>query len=164
MAIIGPQLNDQVEVITDDRGRHVPTGTKRNDLYNRAQGKYVVSVDVDDWISPDYVSEFLKATESDPDVITLEGWYTENGRNRVDWVIKLGEKYEARHENGKYMFFRFPNHLAAIRKSIATQVRFPDVWQGEDYAFALALKERNLLKTSVHIQKQLYHYAYLTNK
>jgi glycosyltransferase involved in cell wall biosynthesis len=168
MSLLAPQLTEEVEVITDDRDRHIPTGTKRNDMYSKAQGLYVSSVDVDDWISPDYVSEILIAIKNNmPDVVTFDGWYTENGRNHVDWQIKLGEKYEARHDNasgGKYMFFRWPNHLSAMRKEIATRIKFEPIWQGEDYKWSKEIHDKGLLKTEIHIYKQLYHYIYLTTK
>jgi ribosomal protein S24E len=165
MCMLKPQLNDQVEIVIDDRLRNIPTGTKRNDLIARANGEYVVSVDCDDHVSSQYVSKILQAiNKSHPDCVTFEGWYTENGRNRVDWVIKLGEKYEARTENGKYMFFRFPNHLAVIKKELAKKVKFPAIWKGEDYAWALEMKSRRILQTSEHIPELLYHYDFLTNK
>lgn len=166
MAILWPQLNDQVEVITDDRGRQIPTGTKRNDLYNRAQGKYVCSVDCDDEVSGLYVSEILKSIRAfEPDVVTFNGWMTTNGVARVDWTIKLGEKYEARKDPDQITrYYRWPNHLVPVKKELAIQAKFPDVWQGEDYAWSVQMKERNLLKTSHHINLQLYHYKFITNK
>ena len=154
--------HEGVEIITDDRGRHITTGHKRNDLIQRAQGDYTVFVDDDDYVTPDYTASILEALNSRPDVVTFEGWYTENGRNRVDWVIKLGERYEARTENGKYMFFRFPNHLCPVKRSITAQVKFPPITQGEDYQWAVKLQP--YLKTSVHIPKLIYHYAFRTNK
>lgn len=159
------QIGDKpVEFLIDPRPRNIPTGSKRNALINQAKGAWVCFVDDDDTISPDYVSLILKALESNPDVVTFEGTYTENGRNKVEWVIKLCEKYEARHEKGKYMFFRYPNHLAVIRKSIALSVKFKPIWQGEDFQWATEIKDRDLLKTTVHIPKQLYHYEFRTNK
>lgn len=164
MRLLEPQLNDQADYIIDNRGREVPTGTKRNNLYESAKGEYVVSVDCDDFITPNYVSEILKALESNPDCVTFDGFMTENGGNRQDWTIKLGESYEARIVNGKQHIYRWPNHLAVMRKSIATSVKFPDIWNGEDYIWSKSIKERGLLKTGVHIPIQLYHYIYLTNK
>ena len=162
---ITKQIEGQpVEFLVDPRPRHIPTGTKRNDMIRQSKGAWLCFVDDDDTIADDYVSLVLKALESNPDVVTFEGTYTENGKNKVDWVIKLGEKYEARHENGKYMFFRYPNHLAVMRKSIAMSVKFADVWQGEDYVWCTKIKDLDLLKTSVHIPKQLYFYDFRTNK
>jgi glycosyltransferase involved in cell wall biosynthesis len=164
ISILGPQLTNEVEIVQDTRDRRTPTGTKRNAMYANASGKYVCSIDCDDWISPDYVTEVLEAAKSDPDVITFQGWMTENGRNHVNWTIKLGEKYEARNLNGVVHYFRFPNHLVAMKKSKIESVKFPDVWQGEDYRWAKEIHDRGLLKSEVHINKQLYHYKYVSNK
>lgn len=161
--LLNPQIaNKDVEWLVDPRPRHVPTGRKRNDLISQSKGDYVCFIDDDDIITRNYVALILEALNGKPDVVTFEGWYTENGRNRVDWVIKLGEKYEARHENGKYMFFRFPNHLSVIKKSIARAVPFPHIYQGEDYQWAVKIQP--FLKTSVHIPEKIYHYDFRTNK
>lgn len=165
MSLLNPQLTDQVEIVTDARNRQTPTGTKRNDMYQKAKGLYVSSIDCDDWVSPDYVSSILEAAQSVPDVITFQGWMTENGRNRVDWTIKLGEKYEARNDHrGVVHYYRFPNHLVAMKRSIATRVKFPNIWQGEDYQWSKEIHDRQLCKTEIHINKQLYHYVYRSNK
>lgn len=153
-----------VEVIADGRPRSVSTGQKRNDLINQCTGTHFIFRDDDDWTHPDYVSEMVKAMQSNPDVITLQGWMTTNGGSRVDWIIKLGEKYEARTENGVTKYYRFPNHLCAFKKTVVQHIKFPHIWQGEDYKWALEIKERDLLKTEVHIDKQLYHYQFKTNK
>lgn len=169
-SLLAPQLTEEIEVVSDDRGKHVPTGTKRNDMYTKAKGLYVCSVDCDDWIAPTYCQDLLIAIKNNmPDVVTFDGWYTENNKpqSKVDWVIKLGEKYEARHDaasGGKYMFFRFPNHLTAMKKELATRVRFPDKWQGEDYEWALKIRDLGLLRSEIHIYKQLYHYIYIEKK
>lgn len=161
--LLGPQLTQEVEIITDDRPKNIPTGAKRNDMIERAQGEYVCSVDDDDEVSSEYISSILSAMESSPDVVTFEGWMTTNGRNYVHWIIKLGESYEARTDpDGVTRYYRFPNHLTAIKKDIAKQVKFPSIWQGEDYQWAVKIQP--LIKTSVHIPKLLYHYKFIHNK
>lgn len=155
---------DDVEVICDGRGRHVPTGQKRNELIQECSGTHFVFCDDDDWVSWDYVDELVKAMQSNPDVITFRGWMTTNGNSRVDWTIRLGEKYEARQENGVTKYYRFPNHLCAFKKQLVQHIKFPHIWQGEDYAWALEIKNRDLLKSEVHIDKELYHYQFKTNK
>jgi glycosyltransferase involved in cell wall biosynthesis len=164
MAQLTPQLTDEVQVLTDDRSRTVPTGVKRNDMYFEALGQYVCSVDDDDEISSVYISELLKyIKEHKTDCVTFNGWMTTNGAARVDWSIKLGEKYEARKDDdGVTRYYRFPNHLVPIKKSIAVQVKFPPITQGEDYAWACKIQP--FLKTSVHIPLQLYHYKFITRK
>lgn len=150
----------EVEIRIHDQGRSMTTGEKRNSLVTQAWGTHIVFIDDDDTIVSTYVEDLMIALKSDPDCVTFNGWMTTNGAHRVDFIIKLGEKYEER--GGKY--YRFPNHIVPIRKSIAQSVKFPHVSQGEDYKWALEIHNRGLIKTSVHIDKQLYHYDFLTNK
>lgn len=163
--VLLPQLVEGVEIVKDDRPRGISTGQKRTELISRANGEHVCFIDDDDMVSVYYVSEIMKALESNPDCVTFDGWMTTNGGSRVDWSIKLGERYEARRDgDGITRYYRFPNHLCPIRKTIARQVIFPAKYQGEDYEWAKAINDRGLLKTSVHIPLKLYHYEYRTVK
>lgn len=143
-----------IEILIDDREPPVSTGTKRNDLTARASGLFVVFIDADDLILNDYIHDIMQAIELDPDCITFTGFMTTNGANRQNFVLRLGEKYEMR--SGVY--YRWPNHIVPIKKSIASQVRFPDTTQGEDYAWSKHLNDLKLIKTEVHINKDLYYY------
>lgn len=156
------QLNafDKVEIITDDRGRSIPTGTKRNDLINKAKGLYTVFIDDDDKLPLFYIYEVLKAIESNPDVITFKGYMTTNNIDRVDFIIKLNESYEER----KGIYYRYPNHLCPMKRELIKGVKFEDITIGEDYKWATKIKELDLLKTEVHIDSNMYYYDYKTNK
>lgn len=160
--LLQPQLTDEVQVIYDDRGREITTGQKRNDLVTNASGKYTVFVDDDDWIDHHYVYLILRAIKDHnfPDCITFNGWYTEDKGPRIDFVIKLGENYEAR--NGKV--YRWPNHLCPMKREIALKQPFPNKTVGEDYEWSKAIRDRGLLKTSVHIERDLYYYDYRSRK
>ena len=153
-------VTEGVEIITDDSPRDVPTGTKRNSLISRATGEYISQIDCDDVVPEFYISELLKAIESNPDVVTFNGFMTTNAMSRKNFVIKLGERYEER--NGVY--YRYPNHLCAFKKSVVEQVKFRPIWVQEDYFWATDIKDRRLLKTSVHIDKDMYWYDYKTKK
>jgi glycosyltransferase involved in cell wall biosynthesis len=160
LAILRPQITADVEIITDDRGRHITTGQKRNELLHKAKGIYSVFIDDDDIVSHDYVLKVLQASIHNPDCITFRGHMTTNGFNRVNFVLRLGEKYEER--NGIY--YRFPNHIVPIKTQIGRQVAFENITHGEDYKWALQIKDRNLLKTEFYIDSELYHYDYFTKK
>jgi hypothetical protein len=73
---------DKVEIITeiDNKGER-PTGGKRNILYQSSNGKYSMSIDDDDWIPNYFVSELLKAAESDADCFSIRGTITTNGKD-----------------------------------------------------------------------------------
>lgn len=148
----------QVEILIDDRGREITTGKKRNDLLQKAQGYYSVFIDDDDWVEDCYIEEIMKAITTLPDVLSIKGWMTTNGTNRIDWKIYLGADYVAR--DGIY--HRFPNHITPMKTSAARQGIFPDVSYGEDYAWACQIRDKNLLHTEVAIDKEMYHYKFVT--
>ena len=159
LAILDPQIKqfpDRVFYRIHDGGRSMPTGTKRNQLITQTQSDYFVFIDDDDVISPDYVSEILKAADSRPDVITFSGWMTTDGHSRAGWTIRLGSAYEER--DGHY--YRWPNHIVPIRRDAVRGVWFPAVWNQEDYRWSKEIHDAGLLKTEVHIDKDLYHYDY----
>lgn len=162
-AIIQPQVkrfSGEVEIRIHDAGRQIPTGTKRNELINGCEGDYFCFIDDDDIPATSYVEDILKALENNPDVVTFNGWMTTNKTDRVDFVIKLGEAYEAR--DGKY--YRWPNHLTVMKKSVVKHIEFEPIWMGEDYIWSKQIRDLGLLKSSVHIPKNLYHYDFISNK
>lgn len=157
--ILGPQISafdESVEVRHHIEDRTMPTGTKRNQLIANCDGEYFCFVDDDDILAPTYVEDILKALESNPDCVTFNGWMTTDGKARVDFIIKLGEEYVER--NGKY--YRWPNHLAIMKKSLVQHIQFEPITMGEDYIWSKQIRDLGLLKTSVHIEKDLYHYDF----
>lgn len=155
--ILDPQIDrykDSVFRMVNDRSSSLPTGTKRNNLIEGSQSEYFTFIDDDDLVSMYYVDEIMKAIAQGPDVITFQGWITTNGANKVNWTIKLGEKYEER--NGHY--YRWPNHLAVFKRVLVNRFKFPDVWQQEDFMWSKQINDSKVLKSEVHIPMQLYHY------
>jgi glycosyltransferase involved in cell wall biosynthesis len=158
--ILDKQLVEGVEVIVDDRAEHIPTGIKRNDLISRAQGEYITFIDDDDLISHEYVQLIMAAIKQSPDVITFCGWISTDGGKPIDWVIKLGSDYVPR--DGKY--YRWPNHLSVMKKSIIKDIKFEPIWKQEDYRWSKIIHDRKILKSEVHINRQLYFYEERTRK
>lgn len=138
----------------NDAGPSLPTGTKRNILIEQNHCEYFSFIDDDDSVSSDYVEQIMIAIENNPDVITFNGWMTTNGRDRRNFTIRLGSRYEEK--NGH--FYRFPNHLCVFKREKVSQVKFPDIWQMEDYQWAKAIHDRRLLKKEIHIEADLYWY------
>lgn len=151
-----------VEFVVYHDNRKISTGSKRNCLIDCSCGKYIVFVDDDDELSEDYIKKILEATEFNPDVITFNGYMTTNGTNREDFRIELDSTYETLMQNGKKFYKRFPNHLCPMRRDLAIQVQFENISYQEDYKWAKEIESLKLLKTSVHIEKDLYHYKYQT--
>lgn len=141
-----------------DAGRAMPTGMKRNQLIEQTMSDYFSFIDDDDVVSDDYVSEITAAIQQNPDVVTFNGWYTEHGANKRNFTIRLGSKYYEDATDPNFYYHRFPNHLAVFKRSVVQHVKFPHIWQQEDYQYADQIRTRGLLKTEVHIPKLLYHY------
>jgi glycosyltransferase involved in cell wall biosynthesis len=162
-SILDPQIqkhSDKVEKIIHDAGRSMSTGQKRNELIARAEGEYIVQCDCDDIVSTDYIELLLGAIEQRPDVVTFCGVITEDWGPRKKFVIKLGEGYELR--DGIY--YRYPNHICCFRKDVIKNVKFPHIWVQEDYKWATQVKRMGILKSEVHITKEIYLYEYVSKK
>lgn len=157
---LSKQTTDEVEIVVCcDKGQ-LTIGEKRNLLIKESKGEYFCFIDDDDMVHRKYIYLILNALENDVDVVTLEGWMTTNGRFTADWVIKLGEKYEAR--NG--ILYRFPNHLCCFKKEVVKKFKFEHISNQEDYRWALAINNSGVLKTEFHIPQKIYHYDYISKK
>ena len=154
------QLRSGVGYKLHDAGRSMTTGQKRNQLIEQTQSTYFSFIDDDDLVSDEYVSSIMEAILKNPDVITFNGYMTTNGMKRQDFTIKLGSRYEER--NGH--FYRFPNHLCVFKRDKVNMIKFPELWSGEDYQWAKQVHDRRILKTEVHIEKDLYWYDFISTK
>lgn len=141
---------------------HIPLniGTKRNLLLAESTGKYVVFIDDDDHISPDYVSKILTACQSDADCIGISGIITTNGTDRRQWHISkdYGSWYTG--QDGTY--YRTPNHISPVKRELALQAGFPEISFGEDFEYSRRLLP--LLKSETKVEGNIYYYDYWNTK
>jgi glycosyltransferase involved in cell wall biosynthesis len=79
--------NPLIEILTNIDNKEKSTGKKRQELIEEAKGKYIIFIDDDDWVQPCYISELLKAAESDADCFAINGWITTNGSNKIEWRL-----------------------------------------------------------------------------
>lgn len=161
--ILYPQVSnfpDQVEIKIHDAGRHMSTGAKRNALIANSAGDYFVQVDDDDHVPMYYVDELMKAIALNPDVITFIGHMTTDGGNRQNFTIKLGSRYETVNNH----HYRYPNHLCCYKRSVVGHIPFPDITVTEDFQWAQRVQQLGLLKTEIHINKEMYFYDFKSKK
>jgi glycosyltransferase involved in cell wall biosynthesis len=153
------QINpNEVEIIYSlDKGE-VSTGEKRNKLLQAASGDYIAFIDADDWVPDYYVEEILKAIESGPDCVAINGTMTTDGEKEIAWMISKDFKNETIFEAGIPFYIRTTNHLAPVRRELALQVGFKDKKYQEDSDYAAALNP--LLKTETKIDKPMYEYRF----
>jgi glycosyltransferase involved in cell wall biosynthesis len=150
-----PQYQESVEILSCCDNREMSVGAKRNALLKQSTGNFLVFIDDDDSIHPNYIKLVLEALQSNPDCVGLNGIITFNGTNPRKFVhsIKVNEWYES---DGVY--YRYPNHLNPVKRELALQVGFPECNFGEDKNYSDRLKP--LLKTEVMIDTPIYFYNY----
>lgn len=154
------QFPGEVEILSDDRGREITTGEKRNALLERSQGEYTVFVDDDDEVPPHYIEEIMKGIETSPDCIGITGMMTTNGAYHMIFKHYLGADYVLR--DGYY--HRFNNHINPIKAIYSKQIKFEHITVGEDYKWGCKLRDSGLLKKEYTIDKIMYYYKFIPNK
>lgn len=154
-----------VEVLTDIRARGTVTvGAKRQALLEQAKGDYVVSIDDDDWVPPEYISTILGALQTNPDCI---GHYElVEGMAKVPqlsiWTKQAGRWMNGQEARKRYgvEYVRTTFHKTPLKREHALAIGFKDMAFGEDHEFAQRLMASGRLKTEVFIPRVLYFYRY----
>lgn len=155
-----------VEVIVELDNRERTIGAKRNALLDRSTGDYVVFVDDDDTVSSDYVSELLVGISNGYDAICVQGLFTINGDKTTEspFIDTPYGPHTVSIVNGRQRFLRGLQHLDAIKREIATSVRFPDSSFTEDYTWGTELERTGKVKTWYSIDHPVYFYDFWDNK
>lgn len=148
--------NELVEILTNIDNKEKSTGLKRQELLEQATGKYIIFIDDDDWPEPCYISELLKAAESDADCFAMNGYITTNGGNRINWA--LSKDYT---NHGTSFYYRKTNHITGVKREIALKVGFPDKSNAEDKWYSDLVAP--LCKTEYKILPCMYHYRFSTH-
>lgn len=144
--------NRPVEIIVNGDNGELTIGSKRNELIRAAKGNYICFIDDDDDVSCDYTSSILSAIEKKPDVIGIEGEITfDNKKTKFYHSIDYQGWY-----TGIDGFYRTPNHLNPVKKSIAENIMFPEIDFGEDRKYSDRLIR--VVKSEVYIDRQIYFY------
>lgn len=148
------QSNADIEIITDD-SMDYNVGVKRQLLLEKAKGNYIVYIDDDDQVAKDYISKILEASKSNADCMAITGIITTNGLYAKKWYIskKYGRWFEKNN-----IYYRTPNHISPVKRTIALQAGFPPISQGEDAEYSNRILP--LLNTEVRIEGNLYFYQY----
>lgn len=165
MSVLKPQITDEVELLIESDSGENSIGKKRNSLISKSIGEYVCFVDDDDVVSSDYVSKILNSLNDDPDCVGIHllhfndgvlGGFTYHSLRYKTWFespeTSLGIK----------RYYRNPNHLNPIKRSIAVLCPFPEVSWGEDRNYSMNVLQH--LKTENYIIEPIYYYMFRSNK
>lgn len=157
-----PEPNGKVQILWD-KSEHDSIGEKRNRLLDKAQGKYLAFIDDDDKVCRNYINLLLEAAEYDCDCASLKGEYSIDGK--FDGIFEHSIKYDKwETTDGEIKYLRHPNHLNAIRSSIAKQFKFPEKNFSEDFDWSTAIHKAGVLKSEHYIDPVIYYYNYVTDK
>lgn len=143
-----------VEILIEADSGEMTTGAKRNILLSKATGSYICFVDDDDMVCPEYCEKIITALKTNPDCTSLCGvLYRDHMEPRLFFhSIKNGQKWFEKDRH----YYRPANHLNAVRRDLALQVKFPDITHGEDRVYSEKLFP--LLKTEAAIDGVIYEY------
>lgn len=136
-------------------------GAKRHGLVQSSNDKFIVFIDDDDMISDDYVELIIDAIIENPnsDCIGIKGKITFNGSGEKKWEIS--KDFGAWFEDVN-IYYRTPNHISPVRTEIAKKVGFPNISNGEDYAYSMGILP--YLHNEIKIDKEIYHYQFVSKK
>ena len=167
MRVLSPQINEDVEIITDIDDGEKSIGQKRNDLIKRAAGDYIAFIDDDDLVTSDYVPLILEGIKTSPDVIGMKLIMYTDGQNpqKSHHSIKYSSWYDTPDPVSprvKRLYYRNPNHLNPVKREHALLVSFPEINNGEDRVYSKEIFP--LLKTEVFIEKPIYMYLVRSRK
>jgi len=155
-----------VELLISQDAGVAPIGAKRNWLVKAARGEYIVHIDDDDTVSPNYIPAVLAAIKRDPftDVVLIRGRRIENNieSSAVEFDYRIGGV------DGEWVgnvLWHNPSHLCPIRADIAKMIPFPEVPRAEDLVWLKRLKP--FLHTSQRAGAEgeiLYNYRWSSTK
>ena len=154
---------EQLEIVVAKDNREASVGTKRNQVLDQANGKFVCFIDDDDMISANYFDDVMNTiikNKGEMDVIGFNGVYYINEKPYM--IFKHSSKFNDHRtmENNTIVQYRKCNHLNPIKTKIARQVRYSEVSYGEDSDYSTRLYQSGLLKTETYLDTVLYHYLY----
>jgi len=140
----------EVEILFDSSKKFLKgglsVGAKRDALKCRATGDYLVFVDDDDNVAPNYVESILRLTETNPDIITFRSLY----KSSTYWgIVDMNLNHSENEQmNDTAIVKRQPFHVCPIRTTIAQQHSFPDINNAEDWGW--------MVKVLSNCQKQAH--------
>lgn len=145
-----------------------PIGAIRNRLLQAAvdaKAEYVVFIDDDDTVPPDYVQKVLGGLHANPDAVGFKVNRFHEGELRGVAVHsdQFDDNADRKRDEKWTDFDRILNHLNPVRTLIAREIGYAPIPAGEDRDYSVRLKKSGLLKHVQFVDEVLYDYR-LTSK
>lgn len=154
-------LEKEIEILWFLDNREASVGYKRNFLLQASRGEYINFIDDDDDIHDNYIGMIYEKLKKGPDCVSLLGIITTDNRRSKKFIHSI--RYKTYFEKSG-VYFRPPNHLNPIKRSIAIQFPFPDKYFGEDTDWAMQIARSGLIKTEGEIKVPYYFYNFTSRK
>lgn len=146
----------EIYVVSDDGTRTV--GDKRNEVLEKAKGKYVSFIDDDDLVSATYLHKIcLKLDKGIYDGIGFWGMYYVSEKPTMMFNHANENKGHFKKDGKQY---RPLNHLNPVLTTYARQIKFPDKNYAEDTDYCDRLLKSGLLKSEFNFDEVMYHYLF----
>jgi hypothetical protein len=134
--------------------RETSVGLKRQDLVQKAKGKYCSFIDDDDEITDEYVHDLHMTMKGSYHVMRLRGriapyTFTHSIANTLKSPMAMGE-----------VFLRPPNHLNPMMTDVAKFVHYKDALRGEDLEWLIRMASTGFLTYEYQTDPSRIHYIY----
>lgn len=140
-------------------------GEFRHRMLMNVQTEYLVFIDADDLITPDYFRLIDQGMKLGVDAIGFKGIITTNGRMPFEFIHSSRyKKWEEIRDRNTKKYLRPINHLNPIKTEIAQQIGYKPLKHAEDLDYSMRLSESGLIKSEHFIDKVIYHYLYRSKK
>ena len=155
-----PYPDIELIALFDNKKRSI--GKKRDEMLGLAQGEYLVFIDDDDRVSPDYVKDIMTTLYENPDTDCVVFDCICKVNSGPDKLCKYGIEFEYGDILGGKEWRGKPAHTMVYKSSIAKRHPFTDIGRGEDFDWVKRACQDIRIQT--RIDKVLYYYdaEYLT--
>lgn len=149
-----PYSDIELIALFDNKKRSI--GKKRDEMLSLAKGEYLVFVDDDDRLSPDYVKDIMSTLYANPDTDCVVFDCICKVNSGPDKLCKYGIEFEYGDILGDKEWRGKPAHTMVYKSSIAKRHRFTDIGNGEDIDWVKRACQDIRIQT--RIDKVLYYY------
>ena len=154
--IVNEGLIDFVQLIALYDLKQMSVGMKRNHLMDMTTTEFMVFIDDDDEVHPNYLRIVCSHLKENPetDCVVYDHHCVRVGTNRSSKAI-YGIEFEEKQSNP---YYNKPAHTCIWRTEVARKTRFEDISFDEDLRW-IRLAHRNI-GTQTRIEETLYTYRY----